>query len=510
MSPRFISEHATKYNYFCAITVCTGSLLWGYDSGIFATAQAQEYFEIKFHPSPSILGAIISTYTAGGAVGCLFSWPIGHRAGRRGTMRIGGVIAIIGTTLQTAAVNVGMLITGRLIAGLAIGIIYFAIPQYQSEIAPPEHRGSIVGLHPQFIGFGYALSNWIGFAVSYSHGQFTYAFPVGLQILWAVILLVCTFFLPESPRFLIEQSRNEDAFNIMKRFRKGDEAYVRKEFKQMVDQINWEQENEVSSIVGIMRKPSYRKRLFLGCFVQFAQQICGISAINYYQTKMYVSLGIRGPTVLALAGVWGLTGPLANLFCLAFVIDRVKRRTMFIWGSFGMALDISIVMAIVAIYSGGPNTVANSFGVVFLILFGVIFSLSWNAGAPVYCTEIFPQNIRATGGAIGTFMSFLVQVILAQASPTALNNVGWQVVQWLHSYRIRSLMTSRRYYIFFLVLNLFCAACVWFLLPETFGKSLEEVSEVFGDTFVTIHMDDAVPAEKLQVTNRVEGVELKA
>lgn len=130
----------------------------------------------------------------------------------------------------------------------------------------------------------------------------------------------------------------------MKRFRrKGDEEYVRKEFKQMVDQINWDKENEESSIVGILKKRSYRKRLILGCFIQFGQQICGISAINYYQTKMYESLGIKGSTVLALAGVWGLTGPLANLFCLAFIIDRIKRRTMLIWGSLGMAVDISIV-----------------------------------------------------------------------------------------------------------------------------------------------------------------------
>lgn len=150
--------------------------------------------------------------------------------GRIGTMRVGAIVAIVGTTLQTAAQNVAMLIVGRTIAGLAIGIIYFAIPQYQSEIAPPEHRGSIVGLHAQFIGFGYATSNWVGFGVYFAHGQFTYAFPVGLQILWGVILLVGTFFLPESPRFMIEHGRNEEALAVLHKFRKSnDEEFVRKE-----------------------------------------------------------------------------------------------------------------------------------------------------------------------------------------------------------------------------------------------------------------------------------------
>ena len=102
-------------------------MLWGYDSGIFSTAQAQAYFETKFHPAPAVLGAIISTYTAGGAIGCLLSWPIGQRVGRRGTMRVGALVAIVGTTLQTAAQNVGMLIVGRAIAGLSsVAIIMMA------------------------------------------------------------------------------------------------------------------------------------------------------------------------------------------------------------------------------------------------------------------------------------------------------------------------------------------------------------------------------------------------
>lgn len=160
-----------------AFSVCIGSLLWGYDSGIFGTAQAQTYFNEKFNPSSPVLGGIISVYTAGGAVGCLLSGPIGDRFGRRRTVTIGAVIAAIGTALQTAAFETIMLIFGRLIAGLAIGIIYFAIPMYLSEISPPSHRGLFVGLHAQFIGFGYAISNWVGFGISYTNGPVTVRFP---------------------------------------------------------------------------------------------------------------------------------------------------------------------------------------------------------------------------------------------------------------------------------------------------------------------------------------------
>jgi hypothetical protein len=275
----------------------------------------------------------------------------------------------------------------------------------------------------------------------------------------------------------------------MKKFRKKDqEEYVKKEFIQMRDQIVWEKENEESSILGIMRKPSYRKRLILGCFIQIGQQICGASAINYYQTIMYKSLGVRGATVLALAGVWGTLGPLSNLFALAFIIDRVKRRTMLLWGSIGLGVDVAITMIFIAVFGGGPNKVANAFGIFFLLMFDIIFSISWNSGAPVYCTEIFPTQIRATGGALATFWSFVIQVILAQASPTALENVRW------------------RYYIFFIVMNFVTALGVYFFVPETLGKSLEEINEVFGDNFVAMHLDDDVAKEKLDQAVRVEEV----
>lgn len=314
-----------------------------------------------------------------------------------------------------------------------------------------------------------------------------YRFPVGLQILWAVVLLIGTFFLPESPRFLVAKGRTEEAFELMKKLRKGDPEYVKKEFLQMRDQINYDQEHEAKSWRAIWTKPSYRKRVILGCGIQIGQQICGISAINYYQTIMYKSLGIKGHTVLALAGVWGLLGPLSNLFCLAFIIDRFKRKTILFWGSVGQAVDIALVMMIVAVYGGSSNEVANGFGIAFLLLFDVIFSISWNSGAPVYCTEIFPTQIRTAGGAISTFWSFVIQVILAQASPTALQNFGY------------------RYYIFFIVMNVVTAACVWFLVPETQGKSLEEINEVFGDNFVSVHMAEEVNEQKLDNAIHVEA-----
>jgi hypothetical protein len=315
-----------------------------------------------------------------------------------------------------------------------------------------------------------------------------YRFPVGLQVLLALALLCLSFTIPESPRYLIERGELEQAEVVLKRLRVPSGDGIERELRQMRDQIQWERENEESSLKVMVTKPSYRKRLLLGCGVQIGQQICGISAINYYQTIMYKSLGIKGHVVLLLAGVWGITGPLANIFCLLWIIDRVRRRTLFMAGSLAMAVDIAIVLSLVAVYGGSNNQAANIAGIFFLILFGILFSLSWNSGAPVYTAEIFPTQIRATGGAISTFWSFVIQVVLAQASPTALANVGW------------------RYYFFFIAMNIATLALVFFFLPETKGKSLEEISEVFGDIFVSVHMDERLD-EKSEHNVRATTIE---
>ncbi|SCV50436.1 uncharacterized protein FFB14_11434 [Fusarium fujikuroi] len=125
-----------------------------------------------------------------------------------------------------------------------------------------------------------------------------------------------------------------------------------------------------------------------------------------------------------------------------------------------MAVDIAIVLSLVAVHGGSDNQTANSAGIFYLILLGILFSLSWNSGAPVYTAEIFPTQLRATGGSISIFWSFVIQVILAQASPTALAD----------------------------------------------GESLEEISEVFGDIFVSVHMDERLD-EKSEYNVRATTIE---
>ncbi|KAL1954426.1 hypothetical protein VTO42DRAFT_1196 [Malbranchea cinnamomea] len=298
-------ETINLYTWGCGLFAAVGSLLYGIDSGIVSTTIAHPSFLEYFAPfDPPIKGAVVSTFGAGSVFGVLFAGWSADYYGRKRSIQIAAVIALIAGIIQAAAVHVGMLIAGRIIGGFAVGIMNMTIPIYNSEIAPPGKRGMIAGLHAQFVGFGFATANWVGFGCSYASGDFQWRFPLAFQCLPAIIILIGVFWLPYSPRWLLEKERDEEAYEIVKRLHGGtdvDDAYVRAEFNQMREQIRFENSVTVRSTFEIFTKPNYRKRLLLAVLVQVFTQLSGINVINYYQTDLYKGLGMTGHMVTLLA-----------------------------------------------------------------------------------------------------------------------------------------------------------------------------------------------------------------
>lgn len=153
------------------------------------------------HVDNAQVGAIVATFAAGTVLGGIASGFINNAWGRRFALSTSLVLSIIGATIQTAANGVPMMIAGRIIAGLAIGILLSTMPIYISEIAPPETRGRLVGIQGLFDATGFFLANWVGFAGSYADGNAQWRIPLGMQIPAALVLLVLVQFLPQSPRW---------------------------------------------------------------------------------------------------------------------------------------------------------------------------------------------------------------------------------------------------------------------------------------------------------------------
>jgi MFS family permease len=179
--------------------------VYGIDTGIVTTTIAHESFKLYMYGTlksrPDLVGAIVSTYYAGNCVGSFVSGELMDRWGRRSLVFLATFFAILGTAIQTGSINVGMMIAGRTIAGLATGALLTVVPVYIAELAPPENRAYLVAIKGFLTAIGYLVAHWVGYAGSYAVGDAQWRIPLAMQVPPAILLLVLTLFLPHSPRW---------------------------------------------------------------------------------------------------------------------------------------------------------------------------------------------------------------------------------------------------------------------------------------------------------------------
>ncbi|KAG5764433.1 hypothetical protein H9Q72_007478 [Fusarium xylarioides] len=227
-------------------------LVYGVDTGIVATTIAHDSFKAYLYgsldPRPQLTGAIVSTYYAGNCIGSLTSGAMMDKWGRKILVMLATLCAIIGTAIQTAAVNVGMMIAGRIIAGLATCSLLTIVPLNIAELAPPEKRAYLVALKGLLTGIGYLIANWIGYAGSYAKGDVQWRVPLAMQIPAVALPLILTIFRPDSPRWLVTKERYEDAERVitMLHAKKG-EDFIQREMLEIREKLALEQAQRTSA-----------------------------------------------------------------------------------------------------------------------------------------------------------------------------------------------------------------------------------------------------------------------
>ncbi|KAH9232308.1 hypothetical protein K456DRAFT_1725637 [Colletotrichum gloeosporioides 23] len=473
------------YTILVAMFACLGTFLYGFDTGIATTTIAHlSFVEYMTNPSNAIIGSVVATYIAGEAVGAIMQILIADKLGRLRFMHLQCIIVSLGCAIQTGAVNVGMFLGGRIIAGIAVGALSGTVPIYLSEISPPKIRGLIGGLNGVGLAFGTMTSNWVGFAGGFApYGQAQWRVPLGLQIPWGIVLFTGLItFMPNSPRQLIQRGRVEEARHEFTRIRSDLQSHVvQEEFGLMKAQIEFELQREIPTFKEIWK--TYRRRVLVSVSVQILTSVTGVNVVQYYQTSLYRSLGIDSTTILALAAVWGTCAFLATTVSVLILPDRWGRRKMLLAGV-AWVIVVEIYCAVMQrSFQNTDNRIGKGFAILGIYLFAVGYYSLINPVTWIYGAEVLPISIRSKIMGVAAAAHYIVNVGVTQAGPSAFATIH-----------------ENYYYVFVGCCSVFFVI-IYLYYPETKQKTLEEIAAAFGDRVVEI--------EDHQAANMMAGTEAK-
>lgn len=412
-------------------------------------------------------------YNAGQAIGGLSVGYLADKLSRRWTISIAAAFTVLGCILQCAAQHVGMLIAGRAVAGIGCGQILSVVPIYLAEVAPPGQRGFLVGLQGTMISIGFAVSNWIGYACAFAPGNSSWRIALSMQLPVPILLMIELFYVPYSPRWLVQQDRYEEARKVLARLHPttGD-LFAEQELAQITLQIQLEREQGIATWTTSLRQMfslRYVRRTLLAAFTVSMGQLSGGAVIQNFQVTFYANVGFRGRDALLISGVYGLMSVIGQAIYLWVVADRWPRTKTMIGGSAATSVMLGLCMALSAEYGSATNT--NKDGaraaIAAIFLYSIVYSACFNAMVWVVPSELFPFFLRTKGLAFAVMCKSVIAIVLSQISPVALANISWKYVQLRTPTRPELDLTFPRYFSLFIATNGAAALIYFFFLPET-------------------------------------------
>ena len=386
------------------------------------------------------------SFLGGAFVGSIIQAPLANKFGRRIANAVSAVIVIISGALQAGAVNVEMFIVFRVVCGIGSGMIFTNTPVYMSEVSPPHTRGMLVGLHGVGVVTAYIMAAICALAFSFVTAEVQWRLVFIVLTAVGVIYLVSLYFIPESPRWLMEQGRDEEAIRILEYLHqtKDDQraTFAHAEARQIKAQVEVEK-NTPGGYMHILRTASHRKRAICSILLWTMGQATGITAIANLVPTLMGGLGFDTTMQLGLGVVWTLC---AILGCgiNVLLLDRVGRvkllgmcfppshqdslltTSITVAGGFGSATILSIMAALQKYYLGGTDKAGINASVALYFIFGAYFTSTIECTAYVYSSEIWPTHLRSEGSTIA-FASFFANAVAYSAPITlALQNIGWK------------------------------------------------------------------------------------
>ncbi|RAH49720.1 putative MFS sugar transporter [Aspergillus brunneoviolaceus CBS 621.78] len=473
MSPYFGLRGSQLERAVMWLVVCPAFVCYGYNQAVTGGLLTLESF-VKTFPqmntltttgaqqnyNSTIQGTVVALYTVGGIFGSLSCIYLGDLLGRRRVIFLASAVSMIGAILMATSFGLAQFIVARLVLGLGTGGYVATVPVWQAEISRPSKRGAHVVTDGIFIGAGITISLWIDFGFYFVTGSsVSWRFPLALQVVLSLMVMAFVMVMPESPRWLLKRGRPKEASEILAALADADpeDAAITLAVRDIERSLALTGSGSWKDLLSMGEQRLFH-RAALAATGQIFQQMCGINLITFYATTIFEQyLGLDALQSRVLAAAMCLTQPLGG-FLAFFTIDRLGRRVLMLWSAAGM----SVSMAILAGTTSLPdNTAALVVAVIFLFVFEFIFTVGYSGLTFLYATEVAPLQLRAAISAVSTAAVWTFNFLLAEVTPVGFDTVSW------------------RYYIIFAVLNAAIVPTVYFFFPETNGRSLEEIDEIF-------------------------------
>ncbi|KAF8661136.1 hypothetical protein HU200_057243 [Digitaria exilis] len=454
-----------KYPFFCAVLASMTSILTGYNVAVMSGAQIFMAEDLGISDAQiEVLSGVVNIYSLAGAL--LAGWT-SDRLGRRLTIVLANVFFLLGPLCMTLAGGYNALMVGRFIAGIAVGYDFVIAPIYAAEISPASSRGLLTSV-PEVLCFYHYVSN-LAFSGLPAHLSWRVMFAAG--VVPPVFLALGTLTMPESPRWLVMKGRIAEAKDVLHRT-SDTAAEAERRLLEIEDVVFVSGDGGGSSSSAwkeAAAKPGVRRVLAMVLTLQLFQQASGIDSVVLYGPRILAMAGVKSNTLLlSLNVVFGVAKAGSILIAMALV-DRAGRRPLLLVSTGGMAASLVVVGSLFAAFAGGDGAAAATTTVATaattmaaVVAYVVFFSMGLGPMAWVYSSEILPLRLRGQGAGLGT----------------AMNRVACGVVIMTFISLYKAITMAGAFYLYAAI----AAAAFVFVytcLPETRGRSLEDMEELF-------------------------------
>jgi len=453
MNPKTPPSMNVLFVLFASAVTAIGGFLFGYDTAVINGANT--FLQAHFKLDPKVDSLLIGLATASAIIGCIpgamSAGFMSDKFGRRRVLFFCALLYAISGILSAIPQNFVQFILARVLSGIAIGVSSMICPVYIAEIAPPQWRGRMGTLFQLGIVTGIFVTLFINGWIQRPEDPawntaYGWRWMLAVEAVPAFLFIFLLFPIPESPKWLIQANREAEARKTLNRI--GGKAYADAEIVA-VKEVLQQEEGSLAELFS----SRYRLPLIIAMVLMFGSQFSGINAVMYYSTEIFRN-ATGNANAAFTSSVWiGLVNLIATFIAIGFV-DKAGRKPLLLIGN---AIQVVALVTVGFIYANNPH---SPLLLGFVILYTAAFATAMGPLPWIVCSEIFPAKLRGRAMSVSTFCIWTGCLIVAQTFPYLLNHIGSSKTFWI--YGACSAVT------FFLVLV---------LLPETKGKSLEEIEK---------------------------------